>query len=432
MKQNYFLTFLLPQTDKPLFNKRNKLSVMFMVAVCLYGIIFSIWDFILGFQNTALVNLFLSAVSIISLILLKNNKHFSSKVTMIIGSTIVLCSHYILFKQQTLILGYAVPLFMCSIAIFRGKHLAKGIFVILVCLIMFAGVIGADYHPSFAYILGIEELKEQRIINIGGMFILCFFFSYFIVRINEDIHEFLLIQGKELEESNLKLKETIKTRDKLFSLIAHDLKGPFQSMSASHEILSASDTSVKDKEMVITNLSKKAENTIILLNNLLLWSQHQTETIKFRPETIKLDTAGKNILEQFKIQALEKNISIDLNFSQSKAVYADRNMFDCIMRNLISNAIKFTETGGEIVIKCMEVGLSTRFVISDNGVGMDELVKEMLLNKQSYSSAGTNREQGHGLGMMLIHEFLKMHKSELKIETEKGKGSSFSFLLNNA
>ncbi|MEX1188417.1 MAG: HAMP domain-containing sensor histidine kinase, partial [Bacteroidia bacterium] len=331
------------------------------------------------------------------------------------------------------ILGYAMPVLMCSIVIFRGKHLIPGIITGIVNVSILITVISLNYHFPFAYTLSEDQLLQQRLLNFGGITSLSLLITYFIIRVNENIHKAILSQTKIIEQSNSKLKETIKTRDKLFSLIAHDLKGPFQSMSASLEILSAADTTSKDKEMVIEHLSKKAENTIVLLNNLLLWSQHQTETIKFRPESIKLNKVRESMLDIFKLQAAEKDIRIDFLMSDDLlSIYADKNMFECILRNLISNSIKFTAKGGKILIKAKQEGMYVRFEIEDNGVGMDDLVKEMLTNKQSYSSTGTNREVGHGLGMMLIHEFLKFHKSSLEIESEQGKGSKFSFLLNNA
>lgn len=401
-----------------------------MMAVGCYGLVFSFWDLMLGYYYTSIVNLFVAVISTLSLILVKKEKNLSSKILMVLGISLVLCSHFMLFKQQTAILGYIVPLFMCAIVIFRGKHFIQGVITCTISVLLFITTIGFDYHAPFAYILSNEELREQQLINFGGTTILCLVITYFIIKINEDIHKTLSLQGNELELSNSTLKETIFTRDKLFSLIAHDLKGPFQSMSASLEILSATDTTSEDKEMVINHLSKKSKNTIILLNNLLLWAQHQTESIKFRPETIKLSGLEKILKETFDLQAKEKEIQLNFNFSRNAAIYADKNMVECVLRNLISNAIKYTEPGGEIEVFGKTEDLKVVFSVKDNGIGMDDLVKEMLLTKQTYTSLGTKNEQGHGLGMMLVHEFLKLHKSELEINSEPSKGSEFVFQLN--
>lgn len=430
MNANNLINYFTPKSDNPLIKMSNKLSVVLMMAVGCYGLIFAFWDAMLELYNTSLVNLFAALVALISLIVIKNEKFLLAKVIMIGGVTLVLCAHCILFTQQTAISLYAIPLFMCAIVIFRGKHLIQGIIISSLCATSIVCVIFSGYHPSFAYSLTEDALNEQRLINIGGVIILCLVIIYFIVKINENIHKVLLEKKREIELSNSILKETIFTRDKLFSLIAHDLKGPFQSMSASLEILSATDTTSEDKEMVINHLAKKSKNTIILLNNLLLWAQHQTESIKFRPETIKLSGMEKTMKETFDIQAAEKGIKLSFNFPENAAIYADKNMVECVLRNLISNAIKYTEPDGEIEVFGKVEGLKIVFSIKDNGVGMDDLVKEMLLTKQAYTSLGTKNEQGHGLGMMLIHEFLKMHKSELEINSEPNKGSEFVFHLN--
>jgi signal transduction histidine kinase len=169
-----------------------------------------------------------------------------------------------------------------------------------------------------------------------------------------------------------------------------------------------------------------------MLNNLLLWSQTQVDSIRYKPEIIAIEKLLSTLAVNFKMQAENKDIKININSPGNLAVYADKVMLESVLRNLVSNAIKFTPSRGMVSLHIDHAGDKVHFQVLDNGVGMDDLVLEMLRNRQSYSSSGTNREQGHGLGLLLVQEFLKLHESELRIESEKNKGSQFSFLIRKA
>ena len=191
MKVNRIVKYFLPPTDKPLLNKSNRLAVIFILAVGCYGIIFSFWDLMIGLYNTSFVNLCVTFISVTSLILIKKEKFLFAKILMTAGITSVLCAHFILFKQQTFVLGYIVPLNMCSVVVFRGKHFIPGLITGLICQTILITLIVSNYHAPIAYVLNPRQLLEQQLINFGGVTLLCLLISYSIIKTNEDIRLFL-------------------------------------------------------------------------------------------------------------------------------------------------------------------------------------------------------------------------------------------------
>jgi signal transduction histidine kinase len=429
---NKLIQRVAPQSGNELMDKANKLLAYVLVIGILFSVCFGFMDLFMGFVWPALANLFMLSGFCLALWLLSVRKSLSAKIIMIIILNIVIAIHSLLFNPFNYLVIFYLPVLISLPAIFKGRELVYAAVLGLISLISMVVILYTDYRLPGAYNLSLEAIKIQWILNFSGAAVMSVVMMYFIIKVNENIHQTLLKQREIIKINNDKLQQTIKTRDKLFSLIAHDMKGPFQSMAASLEILNAADTSNEDKQMVISHLSKRAENTIIMLNNLLLWSQTQVDSIRFKPEIIAIDRLIESLAVNFKMQAEQKSMNINLNFRKGLTVYADKVMLESILRNLVSNAIKFTNSRGLVSLSIDQAGDRVLFQILDNGVGMDELVLEMLRNKQSYTSSGTSREQGHGLGLLLVQEFLKLHHSHLEIQSKKGEGSQFSFLIRKA
>jgi len=413
-------------------DKANKLLAYVLVIGILFSAWFGVLDLLMGFVLPALANLLMLFGFLFSFWLLSRKRALSAKIVLILILNVVIAIHSLLFNPFNYLVIFYLPVLISLPAIFKRKEFAYAGALGLISLSALVLILYTDYRLPGAYNLGIDAIKVQWILNFSGAAIISVSIMYFVIKVNENIHNKLHDQREIIKNNNLTLQQTIKTRDKLFSLIAHDMKGPFQSMAASLEILNAADTSSEDKQMVITHLSKRAENTIIMLNNLLLWSQTQVESIRFKPEIISIDRLIESMAVNFKMQAEQKSININLNYASGLAVYADRVMLESVLRNLVSNAIKFTAERGLVSLNIDEAGDKVLFQTLDNGIGMDDLVLEMLRNKQSYTSNGTNREQGHGLGLLLVQEFLRLHDSQLEISSKKGEGSQFSFLIRKA
>jgi signal transduction histidine kinase len=251
----------------------------------------------------------------------------------------------------------------------------------------------------------------------------------FILKVNSDISAKLHNQGKELMNKNALLNSTLETKDKLLAVVSHDLRSPFLAIEASIEMLSDPDTEETERRMILNSLNRKSESTLALLNNLLLWSQSQTDAIKFEPEPIYLDELEVSVNGVLRILAEEKKLTLNIDFEPGVAVFADKNMLDSIIRNLISNAVKFSNNGSSIdLIGKFEDGLVI-FTVQDYGVGMNEHVVKKLRQKSPFTIDGTQKETGHGIGLVLVHQFISAHESELQVSSEKGEGTMFQFKL---
>jgi len=235
-----------------------------------------------------------------------------------------------------------------------------------------------------------------------------------------------------LKENETRLKELNAIKDRIFSIIAHDLKSPFNSIFGFSNLL-ANQLHKKDFDglekyaTIIQNSSKKA---LDLLTSLIEWSRSQTGRNKFNPEYFELVTVINEVTELFKDSATQKSITIFKESTQNIPVFADKAMASCVLRNLLSNAIKFTNSDGEIKISAKQNEDHLLVSVADNGVGMKkEAVNKLFQIENSYSTPGTQQEVGTGLGLLLCKEFIEMHGGNIWVESEIGKGSIFNFTI---
>ncbi len=232
-----------------------------------------------------------------------------------------------------------------------------------------------------------------------------------------------------LKKSEKKLKELNRTKDKFFSIIAHDLKNPFSTLLSLSETLKSNINHLsKDEfEQVALSLYKSSRNAYSLLENLLQWSRSQIGTLKIEKQKIKLDEIIRQNLALLQEMALKKDIAVDLQIEAETYIWADRNMLDTVFRNLISNAIKFTNKGGEINIKSKNI--QNEFIeiaVCDTGKGMSkEELKKLFRLDISMSTPGTANEKGTGLGLIICKEFIESNNGDIHVKSKKNKGSCF-------
>lgn len=235
-----------------------------------------------------------------------------------------------------------------------------------------------------------------------------------------------------LKEKERQLVDIISTKDKLFSIIAHDLRNPFNAILGFSELLieNTNDIEVAESKKYLGVINSLAKNTLILLNNLLSWAKVQTGTIIYQPEQTSLSAIISDVLIIKQSIAAIKNIAINYTQTTDIDVYADVNMLETILRNLISNAIKYTHTNGEITISAVKNQNDIQISVADNGVGMSEDTRNKLFGLETNdTTTGTANEKGSGLGLVLCKEFVEKHGGEIWVESELGKGSTFTFSL---
>lgn len=236
----------------------------------------------------------------------------------------------------------------------------------------------------------------------------------------------------KLRKSERELMELNTTKDRLFSIIGHDLRGPIGSFKSLINIM-ISDYDLSDTESVreiLTGIQKTSDSTYYLLENLLFWAKSQQNESVFAPEKINLKEIVIKILDLFTEMSKNKEIDILNNIEEDTVVFADRNMLMTILRNLISNAIKFTSGGKKIQVSASKN--EDRYILSvqDEGEGIKpENLKKLFKNTELFSTYGTNGEAGSGLGLILCKNFVEKHNGKIWVESEVGKGTTFNFSL---
>jgi two-component system, sensor histidine kinase and response regulator len=232
-------------------------------------------------------------------------------------------------------------------------------------------------------------------------------------------------QNKELLELNA-------TKDKFFSIIAHDLRGPIGNMLSISEIISEKGQVDDDTLYTFLEMQKAlSKETIQLLENLLIWARSNTKRINFEPVLLDLNVLVNECIEVAQIQAMRKKITIEEDLITQYHLFADENMVRLILRNLLSNAVKFTPHNGKVNISvALQENNSIVISVKDTGIGIPpEMLRNLFRIEVRSNRYGTDGEASNGLGLLLCKEFIDRHKGKIWVESEDKKGSVFSFSI---
>lgn len=238
----------------------------------------------------------------------------------------------------------------------------------------------------------------------------------------------------ELKFARESLKHLNATKDTFFSIIAHDLKDPLQFLLLSAESLYKSYDAYDEEKRrdYIHRFYKNSRQISGLLENLLEWARSQRDRLEVNPEKIDLFAIAAESVELLKESALKKEITLSSQVEPGIYAYADANMTRTILRNLVSNAVKFTHPGGEVKITASLTsrGDGVQVTVTDNGVGIEKMDLEDLFNIEvKRTTRGTAKEKGSGLGLILCKEFVDKNNGTLEVSSEPGKGSGFTVIL---
>ncbi len=236
----------------------------------------------------------------------------------------------------------------------------------------------------------------------------------------------------ELKDTRQNLQEANATKDKFFSIIAHDLKNPFNALLGLSKLLLTNFDAFdeKKKKQFIENIFQASEQGYKLLENLLDWSRVQMGKIKWKPDHLDISTYCFENVSLLEASANNKKINLHSDINTGTPVYADPNMVTMVIRNLMSNAIKFTQKGGEVKITSETKGNYEEITVSDTGTGIKpEDIEKLFRIDVHHSTLGTAKEVGTGLGLILCKEFIEKNGGNIKIESELGSGSRFKFTL---
>ena len=275
-----------------------------------------------------------------------------------------------------------------------------------------------------------EKLQFQHYLIASSVLIILLILIPLIILFRKNKSK--LSHNEDLISKNNQLQEANKTRERFLSIIGHDLKNPFNSvLGLTSLVIEEWESLPSDEKLNILNEVQSSSNSIYeLMDNLLLWAKNQSGSIQVYQERFDLNENISDVYEIFRNQANFKKIQIELNIGSANYVFADPDMINTVLRNLISNAVKFTRKGGKITIDLKRLSTEVEFSITDNGRGIPpEDLKRILDDHDGFSTKGTSEESGTGLGLLVTRDFVKKNRGVFWVESKIGIGSRFCFTL---
>ncbi len=239
------------------------------------------------------------------------------------------------------------------------------------------------------------------------------------------------ITERKLLESHL--KQANQTKNKFFSILAHDLRSPIGNFQKILEMLLSDLPRFNDPEnqkKILVELNKSAKSTFLLLENLLQWSKSEQGLMEINPQEIELKKLVDDLIPVFSLELKLKQITLEIIIDEACFVYTDTHMLKVVIRNLISNAIKFTEQAGEIKLYAKMNEKEIEFYVEDNGIGIEKnIIPQLFDSNKHVTSYGTNNEKGSGLGLVLCKDFVEKQGGQISVESKKNEGSTFMFTI---
>lgn len=335
------------------------------------------------------------------------------------------------YSAATMIHVYLLPLFICllvSLSKSERKFAYLYISIVLVCT-LWVFTTGIRF---FEYNLSAEMLRIQSCLNLLVSAAITLYYIITLLSINDAQLVELEVQNKHLHTQNIILDESIHSRDRLVSVLSHDLRSPLASVIMTMEMMLKEDVDVHKLNKFLKRLHNNCNSTLQMLDEVLDWIRNQNESTEFNPVTWCDEHFERNVLVPARDIAMSKKINIVFENTSTREVIADMRMLNCIVRNLLTNAIKFSYQNGTIHVGIEDTNEGARLFVRDYGKGMNKEEINSIMRGKSFTTKGTENEKGIGLGMMLVREFIARHGSALSINSEPGKGSEFHFTLASA
>lgn len=428
-----FLGFNRTPSTHLLYELGKKLHEILIVVVGVFGLSYAVLYLLIGEWRQAIVSLLLLPAGVLGWLLFKRGNYLASKIWNLVMINAAILVLGLLDGPDAYAFIFYFPLLIGSIFVFQGKEQPIAYISALIIISSIWFLITTDIRLSEPAPNAQSNLWIERLANVVGVVIVMVFELIFIMRTSEAIQDRLIEKSEKLNDVNAEIMATIYARDRMMSVLSHDLRGPLFALDASLELILQGNTPTESQEPLLRALRQRTSETLHLMERMLLWSGSQNKTVIYTESKITLEQLERIIQTTISLIYNKKDISfhIFLENNGNLAVRGDKNMIEAIIRNLVTNAYKFSQPGGTVRISVAADQEECRIMVTDQGIGMDEDVLALLQSGETYSSRGTENERGHGIGLMLVREFLKMHDSNLLIETTPGKGSSFGFSLKN-
>ena len=370
--------------------------------------------------------------------------YFPAFIMVIIPDTVIeVINAFNSYPLIVLIIGNFIMFIISLLFFLRERHYRSFFVFLAMAMNLFAGIYDG-------YVFAVLKTKPFILLTPNAVFFINLILFVVLIVDHAKTYHLTLIRSKELkvlneklelivEERTKKISEYTKelqianiTKDKFFSIIAHDLKNPFNTLIGYSEILKDNFEELTEDEILdnLNTIHITSKSGYVLLDNLLQWAQTQTNQISFNPELIHLKTFVQECIDSLENQSRFKDLEIVNSVSTNHTVIGDINQLKTVVRNLLNNAIKFTLRNGLVVIKSEETGQNMQITIKDSGVGIQEDdIQKLFKIDTMFSTPGTNKERGSGLVLILCKEFIEKHGGKIWVKSTVDIGSEFFISL---
>lgn len=285
--------------------------------------------------------------------------------------------------------------------------------------------------------LDLNQTKQVKnfFIALSVLLVLLIFVFVYFIRQNSSINKQLKkgmaeleLKNIEIEKQSEQLQQLNQVKDRFFSIISHDLRNNLTTMKLYFDLVANANFKGESQQSLGKQVAGSVQNTIDLLENLLVWASGQIKGVLVEPKKVNIHKLAEENCQMLRSMAIQKNIQLQNDTDEDACIMADPNMVNLILRNLLSNALKFTPEGGNVSILSQEEDEFHQIIVIDNGVGIEaEKIPHLFTAHLNVSTQGTGNEKGTGLGLMLCKEFVEKNGGSIWVESEAGKGSSFYF-----
>ncbi|MEC5144985.1 HAMP domain-containing sensor histidine kinase [Chitinophaga sp. 212800010-3] len=395
-------------------SRRTKLLNLLALPSIPFMLVFSIVNTVQGRYVLSLFNFLDALISIMILVFHKYGKYLTARLVLIYCSIVVYTITGLCFRNGAEY--FLLNILVITVLIYDNRRIVIGVSIIII-----AAFVAIVLLPQPAY-LG-PVVPQQRVwANVGvSLFFLVLALSFFKY-IQSDYQ-------REVEQHREDLLAMNKDKEKLFSIVAHDIRSPLATLES---LLDMFRRGLYDRENMgeaAEMLHERVSQLGGTLDNVLRWSARSMRGIQTKPRHFLLAPVLTEVLQFFKLIIAQKEITVDVQLSVAAALYADRDQVSVILRNLVSNALKFSRTGGRVELTAVNDGNQVVIRITDCGVGMDNQRLKSLFTTQQLPAFGTGGERGTGLGLLLCRDFIKQNNGAIEVESSPDMGTCFTIYL---
>jgi signal transduction histidine kinase len=408
--------------------KAARLYALLLMGMGVFGAILFLIDIMIGVWPVAVMCVSLAIGSPIYLRMFRTGYSIASKLIVHFHTLAVIMGITVIYSEHVFAWAFIIPTALSSLVTFNSREKKYATIIILACLISLP--LYLLLHDNRDHLELVDNTVHLYwIINLSGALLFSLYIVVTIIRLNQSILEELKAKNEENARQNKIMLGSVRTRDKLLSMMSHDIRGDIGKTIGVVDVIEQMSLSPEDQSTLLHNLKIDATKTLETLDNMLQWTRTQQDELNVNFAPYEVDRLISQQLSNHDYALNAKNQMVYLNIPVKLVLYVDHNMIDSVFRNIIANAIKFTPLEGVISINATQVDSGIEFSIQDSGVGMNPEQIDNILKGIQFTTRGTNREKGRGFGMVLVTEFLAKHKSTLNIESTPGKGTRFSFRL---